>query len=754
MNRRLLPRWIANVAVVIASGLGLGIVAARNWRADSSLPAREMAAPEVSRPAEGPIVTARAAEPGPAPARKGAGRRALLVGVTKYGHLPRDHDIAGPANDVGLMRRLLQKQFQFQPEDIVTLTEEEGTQARRPTRTNIEREFHQLAEQVREGDQVVILLAGHGDRQPEQVPPDPDYPEPDGIDEIFLPADVSSWRGFPERVPNAIVDNEIGAWLRAITAKKAHVWAIFDCCHSGTMTRGSEVVRELPPGTLVPREELEKARQRAARRQGTTRGGPSAKPAPFVPPQPSDYLVAVYACRSHQTAPESPQPPGSPNARIHGLLTYSLVDILTKSAESAAALSYRELVQRLQAQYAGRPQGSPTPLVEGRGQDRIVLGTEQRVRSPLLLTRDEDGYKVNAGDLYGLTPGSVLAVESTTRVNRRPQRLGHVRVQTTSPFDATVEPCAYEGSALVSDLAPFSACRPVFIDYGLRRLKVAIQAPGVQEAARHQLHGAIQPLADEKVGLVDLVEDPRQADWLVRLEQGRVELLESSGNRAPFPLPPADNPALGEVLRQNLEKIYRARTLVALAGRFEGERYRGGSEMDIDVEVLRHKDRSSPGEVLPAPAGGWVFRPGDLISFRVHNKSLSMRMDVTLLIVGSDFKIHAFYPRPDEVGKSLNPGEMLTTPPPPGEISDEPPFGPETLVVLAAPACNPPTDFTPLAQDGLPLARAADPNQSLRSPLGELLESAMFRTGSRRGLSPLIADRHAMRILTWRTEPK
>ena len=130
-------------------------------------------------------------------------------------------------------------------------------------------------------------------------------------------------------------------------------------------------------------------------------------------------------------------------------------------------------------------------------------------------------------------------MESTTRVNRRPQRLGHVRVQTTSPFDATVEPCAYEGSALVSDLAPFSACRPVLIDYGPRRLKVAIQVPGVQEAARHQLHRAIQPLADGKIGLVDLVDDPRQADWLVRLEQGRVELLESSGNRAPFPLPPA-----------------------------------------------------------------------------------------------------------------------------------------------------------------------------------------------------------------------
>src|SRR5205823_4959869 len=131
----------------------------------------------------------------------------------------------------------------------------------------------------------------------------------DGIDEIFLPADVSAWKGYPERVPNAIVDNEIGAWLRAITAKRAYVWAVFDCCHSGTMTRGTEVVREVPPELLVPRDELDEARRRAARRQDGTRGGPSAKPTPFVPRQSSDYLAAVYACRPHETTPETRQPP-------------------------------------------------------------------------------------------------------------------------------------------------------------------------------------------------------------------------------------------------------------------------------------------------------------------------------------------------------------------------------------------------------------------------------------------------------------
>src|SRR5262249_16909747 len=151
----------------------------------------------------------------------------------------------------------------------------------------------------------------------------------DGIDEIFLPADIKKGTGNPLRVPNAIIDDEIGEWLGAITAKKAHVWIIFDCCHSATMTRGTEVVRELPPGVLVPEEELEKGRQGAAQDMVKTRDGPPAKAAPFVPHKPSDYLVALYACRAHETTLETPQPATEPDAPYYGLLTYSLVNLLT-----------------------------------------------------------------------------------------------------------------------------------------------------------------------------------------------------------------------------------------------------------------------------------------------------------------------------------------------------------------------------------------------------------------------------------------
>jgi hypothetical protein len=736
MNRRFLSFRIVG-AVLIVAGLGLGYGLARWWRPADSSPTTPSAKESSERP--------QAAEPDPAAAGNTSGRRALLVGVTKYDHVPQAR-LAGPANDVYLMRQLLQTSYHFPAGAIVCLTEDEDRPERRPIRANIEREFRRLAEQAREGDQVVILLGGHGARQPA----DPGNREPDGIDEIFLPADVVPWRGFPDKCPRAIVDKELGKWLEAITTKKAYVWIVFDCCHSATMTRGTETPRELqPPSLLVPEEELDRARQRAAQR-GNTRGLPGEKPTAFVPREASDYLVALYACRETEQTPEYLQPPEQPDAKCHGLLTYSLVDILTKSAASKAPLTYRELVRRLQVRYAARPQGSPTPQVEGKGQVQVVLGTAQPARSNILLSRDQGVYKINAGDLHGLTTGSVLAVYSPAGTDMEPTLLGHVRVTALQPFAATVEPCEYEKSPLRQDLPPLSSCRPVAIDYGLRRFKVAVQTPDGQAATRPQLVEALEPLV--KDGLV--IREPAEPEWLVRLEKDKLQLVEASGNRAPFALPGPDSPELSDALRRNLERIFRARNLIDISRRFEEQRYQGNALVDVEVQVLRHKQANAPGEVWERPAGGWMFRAGDFISFRLTNNS-TRNLDVTLLIIGSDFQIEPFYPRlkQGEVVKSLKAGETLDTPPPHGQISDEPPFGPECLVVIAAPTNNPPADFSSLAQEGLARARVADEGKTLQSPLGQLLESAMFRTGERGPLKRSLAERHGMRMLTWRTEP-
>jgi hypothetical protein len=314
-----------------------------------------------------------------------------------------------------------------------------------------------------------------------------------------------------------------------------------------------------------------------------------------------------------------------------------------------------------------------------------------------------------------------------------------------------VEPCPYEKSPLTKDFPPLSVCKPVSVDYGLRRFRVAVQVPEGEKATRQKLLKALEPLTGAKGGLIERVDILQKPDWLIRLDKDKLQLVEASGNREPFALPEPGSPNLAEALRRNLERVFRARNLIELSKRFEEQRYQDNVVVDVCVEVLRHKSQKAPGEVWPRPADGWRFRPGDLISFRLKNNSFRP-VDVTLLIVGSDFQVQPFYPNQGELAKSLKVGESIDTPPPPGEIKNEPPFGPECLVVIAVPAQNPPADFTALAQDGLPRARSADGGNNLKSPLGELLEAAMFRSSSRGTLKRTVAEQHGMRLLTWRTE--
>ncbi len=117
---------------------------------------------------------------------------ALLVGCTQYEHLFSDYWLEGPVNDVELMYEILTREmFHFKPEQVTRLAGWPENEEQRPTRANIEREFKRLAKVAGQGDQVVILLAGHGSQQP--ADDDSNELESDGLDEIFLPADVKDW---------------------------------------------------------------------------------------------------------------------------------------------------------------------------------------------------------------------------------------------------------------------------------------------------------------------------------------------------------------------------------------------------------------------------------------------------------------------------------------------------------------------------------------------------------------------------------
>src|SRR5208283_1122233 len=97
------------------------------------------------------------------------------------------------------------------------LSEQEGKDRGRdylPTRANIQREFARLAEVAQPGDQVMILMGGHGSQQPEsEASKNGPDPELEGLDQIFLPRDTGVWDGEKRTVASAIINDEVGLWL-------------------------------------------------------------------------------------------------------------------------------------------------------------------------------------------------------------------------------------------------------------------------------------------------------------------------------------------------------------------------------------------------------------------------------------------------------------------------------------------------------------------------------------------------------------
>ena len=190
-----------------------------------------------------------------------AENHALLIGASTYPNLKEEFWLKGPANDVALVQTYLTTAapVPFAPENVVVLADGvAGTSA--PTLNAIRTAFADLAGKAQAGDFVYLHFSGHGSQAPAKDP----STELDGLDELFLPVDIGPWNDTVGEVENALVDDEIGQMIDAIRAKGAHVWAVFDSCHSGTATRAApfgeeEVrVRQLPPDALgLPAEAME-----------------------------------------------------------------------------------------------------------------------------------------------------------------------------------------------------------------------------------------------------------------------------------------------------------------------------------------------------------------------------------------------------------------------------------------------------------------------------------------------------------------
>lgn len=155
-------------------------------------------------------------------------RRALLVGINNYPDPA--NQLEGCVNDVFLMSSVLQESG-FEPENIRVVLNE------RATAEGILDRLHWLLDDAEDGQDRVFFYSGHG----AQIPAYGEKEEVDHTDECLVPYDFDWSR------EKAITDDQFHE-LYSQLPYGTHFLSVFDCCHSGGMTRdGGPRVRGIAP---------------------------------------------------------------------------------------------------------------------------------------------------------------------------------------------------------------------------------------------------------------------------------------------------------------------------------------------------------------------------------------------------------------------------------------------------------------------------------------------------------------------------
>lgn len=674
-------------------------------------------------------------------------KHALLIACTKYPHIhPNDFPaISGPRNSVKLFREVLRREFAFPACQIVTLAEHVAAKNCKPTYANIVQQINSLIERVREGDQVVLLLIGHGSNQPDDDPRGVD--EADGLDELFLPQDARSGKG--GRIQNAIVDDELKKWITTITSKGAYVWLIVDSCHSGTMLRSSQSISAyVPPDVLIAKQLLDK-------HQNTR--GISGLSLDLIDAPRNRRVVALYAVQPHETTYEQRMPPeGEHKEQVtHFPLTFTVCRILT----SAKHLTYRELARQVRQQYVRWGWTQPTPFVEGTDIDRYVLGESgPKGISRILVSSNFPSLKINAGGIHGLTVGSILAVHPPPGAESPQQRLGYVRVTKVKMFDAVVVPVAFGDAPAPTKVPNGGRCKVVSHEYGDRRVPVAIDTidlSGKQlpSAMVKKLKAAVSALEDEKESFVRLGSSLGRARWVIRVNSNRLFLLPGAGiqrgtrlaEKELAKLPSLYGPisfseTMSTQLRERFRRICRVENLLQLTNTPRYLQYQ--AELSVSIDMVRYASVDSSDFEVLSSKNGLVVREGDIVGFRIRNESSTM-VDATLLFINSEYRIHSFFPSLGEKNNRIGPGKCVFSERRkalrPNEVARM------VLIAVGAEAQTAPYDFNYLADD-VGYTRSGNQNRSV--PLARLLESRLSAASPKRGAQE-ISDDYVVTSLSW-----
>ena len=346
--------------------------------------------------------------------------RALLIGINDYlandappeqiaGQTWIPEDLNGARNDIALMRQILVSRFGFPGENIRMLEDSAAT------RDAILEALEELVAETAEDDVAYIHFSGHGSQVRDQ-----NGDEDDSLDETILPADARTGS-----VPD-ITDDELNAILGRLRARNSLV--VLDSCHSGTATRGGNLLRtrSVP---LDPRGELY---------------GPGSST-----DAEAGYILMTGAA-DYQSALDGPIDDG----RYYGLFTWSLAASLSSAPAGASAEAIhegaRQEMQRVgqrfglfsvpESQLEGEPDRQSAALLTEAG----TIAARNVARRPWVDARPVNGSVLLEDAVsLGATAGSIWSVYGPGEMQFAPGGGSFdVRVIATDGDDAIAEPFA------------------------------------------------------------------------------------------------------------------------------------------------------------------------------------------------------------------------------------------------------------------------------------------------------------------------
>jgi hypothetical protein len=627
-------------------------------------------------------------------------KSALIIGIDEYVHFAEKYQLSGCVNDALLIRDVLVNQFKFDASNIEELHNKAAT------RDGIISGMERLLEGAEKDDVIVFHFSGHGSQRKSA-----DLEEGTGMDSTILPHDS----GYEDPYPNlGIADNEINEWLRRLSRKTSYITLIFDCCHSGTMTRDAFAAktRSVPADTRSLSAMGVQKRPAQASAAKTRNVGPSG----WL--ELSDAYVVMSGCRDNELASEYHHENGGRTVTT-GALTYFLTTALRQAGPGT---TYRDVFEHAR-QGVISAISAQHPQIEGT-QDRELFGIKdiEPLRFIPVSAVNADRVTLAGGLAHGLASNSLWsAYPQGTKQIQGSTPLGLIEI--TSVDMLTAEGVIREATG---DIGVGARCVEKEPAASQNLLKLYLSDLDAGAAAE------ITPLVEQS-HLLSMASTPAAADLLVlvvparetasatsplpqigRIDQPSWAVINREGECA-IPLSPVNEDRVVGKLVENLETLARYRNALRLEN--------PASNLKVEFKIYRVLGN---GELEDANSGDFQFKEGDYVAFDIINHG-DKQVFVNVLDFGLSGRIFLLYPH-RRAGELVEPGRTLRYGTGDGKIRlgvpDKVLSEHETFRAFIS---SQEADFRWLQQEGL---RSAD---SRRSSLRKQFEAAYHGPSTREG---------------------